>query len=341
MTFMPAPLQEGASAVDLFSRRKDDAGVDIVDLAPAVLDACPSIGGRATGECRRDIRSSSRRSAEARADGSEYKGRMCSCFHAAKQAESRNTFAIGIDIAVATDIIAVRTAAAGNDDVQLVRLEVFTLRSVLHDENHRPAAAESLGKSISWCSASQSMSWRVLMTLAAIGLVRLNPRQKRDIPGRTRRSHAVSDPGRFAELAKDNCRTGAPQHRRRAFSLGGLDVSYSRSGRKFVSSSRETASSMVTTASSLALLSILCFLPRLCSHRLSRGDGGNEPAGQDGRQTALSAFTAGIPARLLAGEDRKPVTQRGQTPGTRPCRSASSRVGSSPSAKASKPRSVP
>lgn len=66
-----------------------------------------------------------------------------------ERAESRNTFAIGIDIAVATDIIAVRTATAENDDVQLVRLKYSRCARCCTIENHRPAAAESLGKSIS------------------------------------------------------------------------------------------------------------------------------------------------------------------------------------------------
>ena len=66
-----------------------------------------------------------------------------------ERAESRNTFAIGIDIAVATDIIAVRTATAENDDIQLVRFEVFTLRSVLHDRKPSSGRGGVLGKSIS------------------------------------------------------------------------------------------------------------------------------------------------------------------------------------------------
>ena len=148
-----------------------------------------------------------------------------------ERAESRNTFAIGIDIAVATDIIAVRTAAAENDDVQLVRLEVFTLRSVLHDRKPSSGRGGVLGeKHLVVLDQPVDVLARV-DDLASIGLVRLNPRRKSGIFQVAHADHAVSDTGRFAELAKDNAvLASAPRIGGALPGSRGLDVSHSRSG---------------------------------------------------------------------------------------------------------------
>lgn len=148
-----------------------------------------------------------------------------------KRAESRNTFAIGIDIAVATDIIAVRTATAENDDVQLVRLELFTLRSVLHDRKPSSGRGGVLGeKHLLMLHQPIDILMRV-DDFAACRLMLLDPRGKSGVFQVAHANHAVSDASRFAQFAKDNTvLTCAPRIGRSLTLCMGFDVSNSRGG---------------------------------------------------------------------------------------------------------------
>ena len=151
-----------------------------------------------------------------------------------ERAESRHTFAIGIDIAVATDIIAVRTAAAENDDVQLVRLEVFTLRSVLHDRKPSSGRGGVLGeKHLLMLHQPVDILMRV-DDFAACRLMLLDPRGKGGVFQVAHADHTIGDAGRFTELAKDNTvLTSAPCVGSTLPSRHGLDVRHGR-GSKFV-----------------------------------------------------------------------------------------------------------
>ena len=151
-----------------------------------------------------------------------------------ERAESRNTFAIGIDIAVATDIIAVRTAAAENDDVQLVRLEVFTLRSVLHDRKPSSGRGGVLGeKHLLMLHQPVDILMRV-DDFAACRLMLLDPRGKGGVFQVAHADHTIGDAGRFTKFAKDNTvLTSAPCVGSALPSRHGLDVRHGR-GSKFV-----------------------------------------------------------------------------------------------------------
>ena len=145
--------------------------------------------------------------------------------------EPRHALAVSVDVAVATDIIAVRTATSENNDVQLVRLEIFALRSVLHDG--KPASSRSgvLGeKHLGVLGQPVDVLMRV-DDLAALRLVFLDPRGKGGIFQIAHADHAISDASRFAELAEDNAvLAGTPRIGSTLSSCRSLDVGYGRGG---------------------------------------------------------------------------------------------------------------
>ena len=128
-----------------------------------------------------------------------------------ERAEPGHALSICVDIGAATNEVSVRPAAAQDDDVQFVGLEVFALRPVLDDGEPAPSRGRFLGEQHFGVFGQPVQALVCVDDFAARRLVGLHPGGKGRVFQVTHTDHAVGDTSSLADVAEnDTVLSGAP-----------------------------------------------------------------------------------------------------------------------------------